>query len=79
MRFLIVLVLIVACVAGVGFYRGWFHLTSDRGADKSNVTLTVDKDKMQEDKQKTVDKVQNLEHQTKDHGAAPVQSAKDQK
>src|SRR4029078_8700829 len=44
MRFRIVLVLIIAGIGGLGWYRGWFHLSSDRGADKSNVTLTVDKD-----------------------------------
>ena len=79
MRFLIVLVLIAAVVAGVGFYRGWFHLTSDRAADKSNVTLTVDKDKIQADKQKAVDKVQDLGHQARDQAPAPVQPAKNQK
>jgi len=62
MRIAIVLVLILAGVAGLGLYRGWFHVTSDRDADKSKVTLTVDKDKMQEDKQKAVDKVQGVGH-----------------
>jgi hypothetical protein len=37
MRFWIVLVLIVACLVGVGFYRGWFHLTSDRSGALSRV------------------------------------------
>jgi len=67
MRVLIIFVLILACVAGVGIYRGWFHVTSDRAADKSNVTLTVDKGKIQEDKQKAVGKVQDMGHQAKDH------------
>lgn len=75
MRFLIVLVLIAAGVAALGFYRGWFRLTSDRTADKSNVTLTVDKEKIQADKQRAVDKVQDLGHQSKDQTAAPVQPA----
>ena len=39
MRIVIVLVLIIAGVAGIGLYRGWFHISSDRGADQSNVTL----------------------------------------
>jgi hypothetical protein len=60
MRFLFVLVLLVACVAGVGIYRGWFHLTSDRGADKSTVTVTVDKDKIRQDKNDAQKKVQDL-------------------
>ena len=67
MRFLIVLLLIIAGVVGLGFYRGWFHLTSDTAADKSNVTLTVEKDKMQQDKQKAQDAVQG--HRPEDKAA----------
>ena len=76
MRFVRVLVVIIAAVAALGLYRGWVQFTSDRGADKSNVTLTVDKDKIQEDKQKAVDTAQDLGHQAQDHAAAPVQPAK---
>jgi hypothetical protein len=68
MRFLIVLLLIVAGVVAVGFYRGWFHLTSDSAADKSNVTLTVEKDKVRQDKQKAQDTVQGHREEGK---AAP--------
>ena len=75
MRFLMILILIVAGVAAFGLYRGWFHLSSDRGAEHSNVTLTVDKDKMREDKQKAVGKVQDQEHQAKDNAAVPAQTA----
>jgi hypothetical protein len=57
MRFVIVVVLIVASVVALGFYRGWFHLTSDRAGDKPSVTVTVDKDKVQQDKQRAQDKV----------------------
>jgi hypothetical protein len=75
MRLVIVLVLIVFGVGGLGLYRGWFHLTSDRDADKSNITLTVDKGKMQEDKQKAIDKVDSLGDQAK--GAARTASTRD--
>lgn len=60
MRLLIVFVLIVAGVAAFGFYRGWFHLTSDGTTDKSNVTLTVDKDKIQQDKNEAREKTHDL-------------------
>jgi hypothetical protein len=72
MRFLIVLLLIVAGVVGFGFYRGWFHLTSDGAADKSNMTLTVDKDKVQQDKQKARDTVRGQRAEDK---AAPSAAA----
>ena len=60
MRLLIVLVVIVAGIAAFGFYRGWFHVTSGGAADKSNVTLTVDKDKIQQDKNTAREKAQDL-------------------
>ena len=65
-----VLVLIVAAVACLGRYRGWFRLASDNAADKSNVTVTVDKGKIKEDKNKAVQKVQDLGQKAKDKAAA---------
>jgi peptidoglycan hydrolase CwlO-like protein len=47
----VVLVLLV-CAIAIGFYRGWFTLSShnpDAGTNKVNVNLTVDQGKMQED------------------------------
>ena len=62
--FLIVVVLLVVGVAGLGFYRGWFQLSSDRdnAEHKVNTTFTVDEDKIREDKEK----VQDLGHQAKE-------------
>lgn len=57
----VVLVLLV-CVVGFGFYRGWFSLSSSSpgmGSDKVNINLTVDPDKMKADtkmsKSKTIE------------------------
>jgi len=47
----VLLVLLVGVVA-VGFYRGWFSLSSrspDAGSSKVNVNLTMDPNKIQED------------------------------
>jgi len=49
---IMVLLLLLVCVVAVGFYRGWFTLSSrnlDAGSNKVNINLTVDRDKMQED------------------------------
>ena len=54
--FLIVLVLFVV---GLGFYRGWFALSSpsrDTESNKVNINLTVDPDKVKEDAEKVKDK-----------------------
>jgi cell division protein FtsX len=48
----VVLIVLVLLVVGVGFYRGWFALSSpgaDKGSNKVNVNLTMDGDKMQQD------------------------------
>ena len=52
--FLIVVVLLLVGIAGLGFYRGWFQISSDRdnSENKVNTTFTVDEDKIREDKEK---------------------------
>ena len=57
MRFLMALLLIVAVVAGLGFYRGWFRASSNSADGKADVTLTVDKDKVKDDARDAKDKV----------------------
>ena len=47
-----VLFVLILCVGAVGFYRGWFTVSSGSpagGSNKVNVNLTLDKDKVQED------------------------------
>jgi hypothetical protein len=76
-RFMIFLVVIAACIAGVGLYRGWFLVASDKSDDKSNVTFSADSSKMKDDEKKVVEKVEGLEHRVKDK-AAPADKAKGQ-
>jgi hypothetical protein len=64
-RLVIVVVLIAAGVAAFGLYRGWFQVGSDSASDKANVTLSVDKSKIEADKDKAVDKVQDLGNKAK--------------
>jgi hypothetical protein len=66
MRFLGLLVILAALVFGVGYYQGWFRLSSHSTDGRAAITLTVDKDKVSADKQTAQDKVQELGHQTKD-------------
>ena len=58
MRLFVGLLLVVALIVGLGFYRGWFRVSSDRSASESNVTVTVDKDKVQQDASDAKEKVQ---------------------
>ena len=65
-RLIFVFLLMVACVAGLGFYRGWFRMESGSTSDTGQIKLTVDKDKIHEDEKKAEGKVQKLEHKVTD-------------
>jgi hypothetical protein len=73
-RVFLVLVLIVACVVGLGFYRGWFNLGSDNEEGKTHIKLTVDKEKIKEDEKKVLDKVRP----GTDKATAPAEKGGDQ-
>ena len=60
MRFVAIIVVFGAVIAGVGFDRGWFHVTSDGSPGETAVTVTVDKEKIQQDKNDAQKKVQDL-------------------
>jgi len=68
-KLLIVVVVIVGCAAALGFHRGWFRLGSDSDAGKRSVTVTMDKDKIEQDKETAVQKVQNGARQAKKSAA----------
>jgi hypothetical protein len=61
-RFLGVLVVLSAIVAGIGFYRGWFHTESTNAGGHDAVTVTVDKDKINQDKASAEQQVSDLAH-----------------
>jgi hypothetical protein len=66
--FLIVVVLLLVGIAGLGFYRGWFQISSDRdnAENKVNTTFTVDEDKIRADKEKVKDLGQQANERTGD-------------
>ncbi|HKI30657.1 MAG TPA: hypothetical protein VKA46_02105 [Gemmataceae bacterium] len=71
---LAVIVLLLAGVIALGFYRGWVHLSTDDADQKPNITLEVDKDKVKADE----DKVKDLGHQVKEKTGGRTDTAKDQ-
>jgi hypothetical protein len=70
-RLFFVLVLVGAGIVGLGFYQGWFHIGSDKADGKSNVTLSMDTDKFQEDRKTAQDKVQDVGNKIKDKVTGP--------
>jgi predicted negative regulator of RcsB-dependent stress response len=65
-RLLIVFLLVVAGVVGLGFYLGWFQLSTISTDQKTNISITVDQNKMREDEEKAKEKVQDAGHKLKE-------------
>jgi hypothetical protein len=61
-RFLGMLVVLLAVVAAFGYYRGWFYAESSDANGQRIVTLTVDKVKLDQDKASARQDVQDLGH-----------------
>jgi hypothetical protein len=67
MRFLFVLaVLLLVGVASLGFYRGWFHLSTNSAEQRPSATITMDKDKIHADEDKATEKVEGLGRNVKE-------------
>jgi hypothetical protein len=62
LRFLGMLVVLLALVAGFGYYRGWFRAGSSDSNAQDTIKLTVDKDKIDQDKASAQQQVQDLGH-----------------
>ena len=63
MTLLKVAVVLILCFVGLGFYRGWFVLSSQHsqpGDNKIDVNLTVDPDKAKEDAESVETKARGL-------------------
>jgi hypothetical protein len=76
--FLVVLVVLLLGTIGLGFYRGWFRLSSDNVDHKANVTLSVDQDKIREDEKAVTEKVQGLGPKGKETSGDRIEKVKDQ-
>jgi hypothetical protein len=64
-----ILVVIAIFVVGLGFYRGWFTLSSsnpEADADKVSVDVTVDRGKMKEDAKSVKEKTKELTNKAKE-------------
>jgi Na+/H+ antiporter NhaB len=61
-RLLGLIVIVVIVIVAVGFYRGWFQFSTDTQDHKTGVTVTMDKKKVEEDKEKAIESIKGLEH-----------------
>ena len=79
-RLFAILVVLVLCTVGIGFYRSWFTVTrpsSDAASHKVNVNVTVDPDKIKADAEKVKDKAVDLTGQATDGAKELIDPAPD--
>lgn len=70
-RLLFVLIVLMACVVGAGFYQGWFGITTDGTGSLHRITLTVDEDKIKADEKRIKDQLPAMGSATKTTPAEP--------
>jgi len=63
--FLGTLVILFLLFAAVGYFRGWFDISTASQDHKANVSITVDKEKLREDSHKAVKGLEELTDKVK--------------
>ncbi len=56
-RLLILVLLVIVCAVGAGFYFGYLKIASENSDGTSHITLTVEQKKMQEDEKNAEEKI----------------------
>ena len=80
-KLLAVVLVLVVCVVGFGFYRGWFALSSPDpagGSNEVNINLATDPDKMKEDAEAVKDKAAELTGNNGQGDAGPADRPTDE-
>jgi cell division protein FtsX len=76
------LIVLVICVAGVGFYRSWFTVSSQNSnaeSHKVNINMTVDPDKVKADAETVKEKAAELTGQASEGAHELVDQPSDSK
>jgi len=60
-----VVIVLVVGIASLGYFRGWFALSTNNTNHMPSATITVDKEKFHEDEQTARDKVQGIGQEAK--------------
>jgi hypothetical protein len=61
-RLLVLVLIVVAFAAALGFYRGWFNLSTEGSNHEADMTISVDRDKIRADEEKVKKSVQEIGH-----------------
>jgi len=76
-RLLIVLVLVVAGEAGLGFYQGWWRLSTGETDGNAKIPVRVDREKIEQDKEKAKEKLQEAEQKVKEKAKEATDAGKE--
>lgn len=57
------LTILAVIIVGVGFYRGWFGVAADDQGGKTNVEISVDKQKIKDDAKAAKEKAKEIVEQ----------------
>ena len=64
-RFLGSLVILALIIAAVGYYQGWFNVSTGSQDQKNNISFSVDKEKLRQDADKAAKGLENLADKVK--------------
>ncbi len=76
-RFFVLVLVLVVGIVGLGFYLGWFQFSTGGTDEKPNLTLTVDKDKIEKDKKKAEEELQKAGQAVKEKIGSGTEKSKD--
>lgn len=77
-RFFVFLLLLAAGIVGLGFYLGWFQFSTGGTDQNPNITLSVDKDKIEKDKKKAEEGLQKAGQAVKEKIGSGTETSKDE-
>jgi hypothetical protein len=63
---LVVVVLLLVAIGALGFYRGWFRVSTDNTTQRPSATITVDQNKIKADENKLKERVQEFGNKAKE-------------
>jgi hypothetical protein len=64
--FLALIAVVILAVIALGFYQGWFHVTTTDTGNNTKVEFNVDKEKVKEDEQKAKEKAKEITKDVKE-------------
>jgi hypothetical protein len=65
-RWVFAIILVIAGIAALGYWQGWYTFSKTGDEHKDIIEINVNRDKIQEDKEKAKKKVEELETKAKE-------------